>query len=170
MASHASTAISLTQIAGLLIPCLWNRWDAFRAVKSLRTYEFDFWCPDSTCDVDPIVVGCALKGLAWELRSVHLHLSPAVEFGSLSCHFAVHALLFTVLLRLLLMGAFRWFNEVVFRRLHRAQRALVILHCQPMTGYVRKRGELTIDTCGFLSFRQVSQAHLPGPRVSPTTP
>ncbi len=169
MTSHTSPSIVLADLANLGIPCSGNQRDTLTRTESLGVAKLHLGRPNGTCDVHPVVVSGSLQGLPGIDRPIRLFLFLAIVVGYLLCRLALGPLPLAFLLRLLLVGNLWWLNEVMLRVLNRAKNTLVMLLPGQYTNQRKDRkGFLTIDNCGLLSLRHISQVHLPGARLSMT--
>src|SRR5690606_2250470 len=90
--------------------------------------KLDLWRPDSTGDMDPVVVGCAFQRLAWVYRPVRLLLLLAVVVGNFLGLLPLNLLPLAILIRFLLVGrGLRHTHEVMSRVFDGAEHALVVL-------------------------------------------
>lgn len=88
--------VRLAQLTVLVIACLGDRRNPFHHVKSLCVAEFDLWSPDCARNMNPIVVSCSFKRLAWEEGSSFLPLILAVFFGILGAKVSLLPFFLTV--------------------------------------------------------------------------
>jgi hypothetical protein len=93
----------MTRLARLFVTSSWNGRDTFRWFDGSGIAELDFWCPDRTSDVDPIVVRCALERLSGVDWSIELFLSLPVLLHRLARLLNFELLSFTIFVRHLLL-------------------------------------------------------------------
>jgi hypothetical protein len=171
VACHASTVVaSLASFAGFIVSCRRNRRNAFRWLQSLRVPELDLWGPDCACNMHPVVVGSPFQRFSRIDWPAQFFLSLSIVVGYFLSILAFDAVLFPFLFRLLLVRDFRWLYKVLLSEFDWTESTFIVLCMLAYTSIDVVFSELTTDTWGFLSLEHMSQTHLPGPLVSPTTP
>jgi hypothetical protein len=120
--------------------------------------------------VDPVVIGRTLQRFSGTDRFVKLLLFLPEVIGDLQGVFSLDSITLALLFSLLLMGDLRGFHKILLRMLDWTEHAFVLLKSLALKDGMEMVLELTIDTCGFLSFEHISHTHLLGLRFSPTTP
>src|SRR5690242_11883681 len=90
----------LAKLAYSVVPKRWSA-NAFHHIESCGTAELNFWVPERTIHVHPVVVSCALQRLSWNHRSTLLLLFETIF---LLC--SIDELLFEPLLLAVSVGLF----------------------------------------------------------------
>jgi hypothetical protein len=171
VACHASTVVaSLASLAGFIVSRRRYRRNAFRWLKSLRVPKLDLWSPDCACNMHPIVVGSPLERFSRIDRPAHFFLFLSIVVGCFLSILTFDTVLFPFFLRLLLVRDFRWLYKVLLSEFDWTESTFIVLCKLAPSSIDVVFVELTTDTWGFLSLEHMSQTHLPGPLVSPTTP
>jgi hypothetical protein len=125
-ARYASAVAGFAKLASLIVSesaCT----DSLHHVEAICVAELDFWVPERTLYVHPIVVCGALERLTRNERPALVLLSNAILVFGLVDEFFLHALFLSVSLTLLLVCDLRLLVEFLFGHFVRTQDALVCL-------------------------------------------
>jgi hypothetical protein len=111
----------------LVISSRWYRWNSFRWLKSFGVAELYFGSEYCTCNMYPIIVGCALQRFPRIKGFVSFFLFLPEVVGDTLGVFSLEAIALTLLFSLLLVRYSGWLDKILLGVFYWAKHAFVLL-------------------------------------------
>jgi hypothetical protein len=126
MTRNTCSARRLADLARLSVPLSGNKSESFRWFHFVGFSKLDFWMPNCTIDVNPVVAHCPFQRLPWMDRLADSLLSVLVELDGFDDHFLLHPFLLPVTFGFLLMArGLRCFHQLLLCQSNRAENTFI---------------------------------------------
>lgn len=127
MTRYTSTSILLADFAYFIVPSYRYRRDSLGRLQCLGISKLYFGGPNSTSDMNPVIVECSLQRLPRVNRTIQFHLFLSVVIRYLLCSFPLDSILFALLFGLLFVCSFGWLYKIMLPMVNWAEHTLVDL-------------------------------------------
>jgi hypothetical protein len=125
MAGNTGTSVRLADFANLTVFVWGDERESFSRLKLSRSGKFDFWSPNSACDMDPVITISPLQRFSGTDRLAYGLLPLSIELDSFINHFLLEPLFFPIPFSLLLVRRLWSLHQFMRSPGHRTQDTFV---------------------------------------------